>query len=139
MTAESGRPSEVPATPQAPPSRLPQSPAVQRTQPGLRDVQPMDAPEQPPPRVPQPTSEHNGGKPPAAGRPSFGGLAARFGWVALLIALDQYSKASVFEWLGQRPQGMVRDACGHDRWRLAGEIESQPAPLDFGFARRMQM
>jgi lipoprotein signal peptidase len=84
-------------------------------------VQSLDAPEQPPPRAPQPPSVPNGDKPPAVSRPSFGDLAARFGWVVLLIALDQYSKASVFEWLGQRPQGMVRDACGHDRWRLAGE------------------
>jgi signal peptidase II len=59
--------------------------------------------------------------PPATARPSLRTLIARFGWVALLLVLDQASKSYVFEWLGQRPQGMVHDACGHARWRLVGE------------------
>jgi signal peptidase II len=33
------------------------------------------------------------------------GWFLRFGWVAMLVVLDQWSKARVFEWLGASPEG----------------------------------
>jgi signal peptidase II len=48
-------------------------------------------------------------------------LGGRFAWVALLVALDLWSKAAVFAWLGPRPQGMVYDEHGRPRWLILGD------------------
>jgi signal peptidase II len=42
-------------------------------------------------------------------------LAARFGAVALLLALDLWSKAAVFAWITSHPAGMRYDEHGHLR------------------------
>lgn len=55
--------------------------------------------------------------------PSRGERATRLAAVALLVALDLWSKRAVFAWLEPGPPGLVRDAClpGHLRWPLAGD------------------
>ena len=40
---------------------------------------------------------------------------------AALVALDLWSKAAVFAWLGELPAGMEADQHGHPRYPLAGE------------------
>ena len=45
----------------------------------------------------------------------------RFAVVAVLIGLDLWSKAAVFAWLGDDPEGVVRDGHGHERYQLAGD------------------
>lgn len=51
------------------------------------------------------------------------GLAARFATVAVLIALDLWSKRAVFAWLGEHPApaGLRYDAHGHFRYGVLGE------------------
>lgn len=44
----------------------------------------------------------------------------RFVAVGLLVALDLWSKAAVFEFLEDVPEGVVRDAHGHPRYPLVG-------------------
>jgi signal peptidase II len=41
--------------------------------------------------------------------------------VAALVALDLWSKAAVFAWLGELPAGMAADRHGHPRYPLVGE------------------
>jgi lipoprotein signal peptidase len=60
-------------------------------------------------------------EPPAIRRPTARVWGARFAWVALLVALDLWSKSAVFAWLGQRPPDMQYDAHHHARWLLSGE------------------
>jgi signal peptidase II len=59
----------------------------------------------------------------APGRPWWRRLAPRLVVVALLVALDLWSKSAVFAWLLPRPEGMVRDLCGdgHLRYPIFGE------------------
>jgi signal peptidase II len=45
-----------------------------------------------------------------------GALLLRFGWVALLVALDQWSKARVFDWLGASPEGISMPQRLHGEW-----------------------
>ena len=54
-------------------------------------------------------------------RPGARLVALRLGVAAGLVALDLWSKASVFAWLGPRPAGLVYDAHGHPRWHLIGD------------------
>jgi signal peptidase II len=54
-------------------------------------------------------------------RPSGAILIRRFLVVAVLIALDLWSKAGVFQWLGEYSAEMVRDTCGHMRMHVLGE------------------
>lgn len=59
-------------------------------------------------------------------RPGAAVLLTRFGWVALLVALDLWSKAAVFAWLGPlRERGeLPMHHCGlmsHPRYPLAGD------------------
>ena len=65
----------------------------------------------------------------------------RFLSVALLVALDLWSKHAVFAWLapeppGSPPAGLVRDACGHVRLPIAGDwlalMLSRNAGMAFG-------
>ncbi len=48
----------------------------------------------------------------ASDRPAAGLLLARFGWVALLVALDLWSKAAVFAWLTPLGPDLPRHHCG---------------------------
>lgn len=59
----------------------------------------------------------------AGARPGARTLAVRFLVVALLVALDLWSKAAVFAWLQPlvRSHSLAYDACGHERYPLAGE------------------
>ena len=47
--------------------------------------------------------------------------ALRLAVVAVLVALDLWSKSAVFEWLGGYPAGMAADRHGHPRYPLLGE------------------
>ena len=60
---------------------------------------------------------------PAEGRgsPWWRRLAPRLVVVALLVALDLWSKSAVFAWLLPQPAGMVPDAHGHLRYPVLGE------------------
>ncbi len=55
------------------------------------------------------------------GRPWWRRLAPRLAVVALLLALDLWSKSAVFAWLLPRPPEMVPDAHGHLRYPIQGE------------------
>lgn len=57
----------------------------------------------------------------AESRPTFAIIARRFAFVAVLIALDLWSKAYVFRWLGEISGELVRDDCGHMRYHILGE------------------
>lgn len=56
-------------------------------------------------------------------RPSLALVVRRFAWVALLIALDLWSKSAVFAWLEplREANALVRDVHDHPRFLLAGE------------------
>ncbi len=56
-----------------------------------------------------------------AERPSASVLVRRFLFVAVLILLDLWSKASVFAWLESMHGDLVRDVCGHPRHHILGE------------------
>lgn len=59
--------------------------------------------------------------PALSARPCARSLALRFGVVALIVALDLWSKARVFAWL-EHSDALVRDCCdrGHQRYLLLG-------------------
>ena len=63
----------------------------------------------------------------ASDRPSAGVLLTRFGWVALLVASDLWTKAAVFAWLGplrDRGELPLHQGCGllgHQRYPLLGD------------------
>lgn len=54
-------------------------------------------------------------------RPGAGLVGLRLATAVGLVALDLWSKAAVFAWLGPRPQGLAYDAHGHPRWHLVGD------------------
>jgi signal peptidase II len=54
-------------------------------------------------------------------RPGVALLLRRFLVVGVLIALDLWSKAYVFEWLRSDGIELVRDGCGHARMHVLGE------------------
>jgi len=54
-------------------------------------------------------------------RPSFGLLARRYLIVLGLVALDLWSKAAVFAWLGGADVELLRDDHGHERYHVLGE------------------
>jgi len=58
---------------------------------------------------------------PATGRPSTLTLLRRFAFVAVLVALDLWSKSAVFAWLSGDGAQLVRDVCGHPRQHVLGE------------------
>lgn len=60
-------------------------------------------------------------EPTADERPGAPRVALRLAVAAALVALDLWSKAAVFGWLGPRPAGLVYDAHGHPRWHLLGD------------------
>lgn len=60
-------------------------------------------------------------EPSAQERPGARCVALRLTVAAILVALDLWSKAAVFGWLGPRPAGLVHDAHGHPRWHLLGD------------------
>jgi len=62
----------------------------------------------------------------ASDRPAAALLFSRFGWVALLVALDLWSKAAVFAWLRPLESAgeLPRHACalmGHQRYPVLGD------------------
>jgi signal peptidase II len=62
---------------------------------------------------------------PERGRPTAVILLRRYLFVALLVALDLWSKSAVFAWLTEIDPELVRDSCdhsrGHARYHLLGE------------------
>lgn len=54
-------------------------------------------------------------------RPKAAILIRRFSFVAFLIAIDLWSKAGVFAFLGEIKPDLVRDICGHPRYHVFGE------------------
>jgi lipoprotein signal peptidase len=54
-------------------------------------------------------------------RPGAPRVAVRLAVAAALVALDLWSKAAVFGWLGPWPEGVVVHNCGQPRWPLLGE------------------
>ena len=54
-------------------------------------------------------------------RPGIRRVLVRFVVVSGLVVADLWSKSAVFGWLGQRPEGMLRDSHGHLRQELVGE------------------
>lgn len=66
----------------------------------------------------------------------------RFVVVALLVALDLWSKSGVFAYLADRPEALVRDAHGHERVTLLGNflavMRSWNSGMAFGLASDFQ-
>lgn len=54
-------------------------------------------------------------------RPRARRVALRLSVAAALVALDLWSKSTVFAWLGPWPEGVVVHNCGQPRWPLLGE------------------
>ena len=54
--------------------------------------------------------------------------------VAALVALDLWSKAAVFEWLGEDPYSLTRDVHGHPRRPLIGEWLALMLNENYGMA-----
>jgi signal peptidase II len=52
---------------------------------------------------------------PQSARPTYGILVRRLLFIAVLVALDLWSKAAVFEWLTQIDVDLVVDSCAHSR------------------------
>ena len=61
-------------------------------------------------------------------------IVAGFALVALLVVLDQWSKAAVFEWLVPGSPSLVLDVHGHRRHVLAGEWLSFMTSCNWGAA-----
>ncbi len=59
---------------------------------------------------------------------------ARFVIVALLVVLDLWSKAGIFEWLASSPDGMAVDSHGHLRVPLLGDWFAAMRSLNHGMA-----